>query len=526
MQQTDIFQKEYIIMTQSRKYCQSNESEKIKMEQALINACKSGKIHTIKKMLSLGVPPDTRVDNIRKQTVAMLIPYVFLHKQKFLQCRHNFYDQETILSLLVDYGANLMLTDAFGISVLHHFAGGCDLDALMFLLENIGENINYRNENGGNTALHYICCSQRKSVAIMRTLLKYGANPNIKNSNGNTPLHMCSNRRLTNLIQLLIEYRADVNIQNNFGETPLHYTCFYFCRNINETHSIIHPKDDSQYIDENDTMTKETVILLLRNGAKIGIPNIYGRTVLHTYIGSLSHSFVRFNCGLFEHDKQMKVFCKCNNLQMLEIFLEIYKHDYDHNCFNMVLSSDSGKTPLHCLYESRCVHETHDFLFFLRGANPNLKTWHGLTPFETMRQRIFTWRRNYIPEKILIRTLTRHIQAGFDLNNLSAPGRGYLASNVAFCKNINLVHLIHSSGYAFVAESREQFREWNNDESFWQEALKIEMTPLPLQRLAANVIRISMKPNAIVGVKQIRLPQTLLSYITFDFNENELSPYN
>ena len=510
-------------MTKPRKYCQSNKTEQLKMEQSLINACKSGKVQTLKKMLSLGVPPDTRMENIRKQTVAMLIPYVFLHKRKSLQCRHNFYDQETILSLLVDYGANLMLTDAFGMSVLHHFAGGCDLDTLVILLENIGGDINYRNENGGNTALHYICCSQTKSVSIMRTLLKYGADPNIQNSNGNTPLHLCANRRLTKLIQLLIEYSADVNIQNNFGETPLHYTCFYFCLDVKETHSIIHPKDESRYIEENDSMTKETIILLLQNGAKLDIPNIYGRTIMHTYIASLSHSYVRFACGIKESDKQMNVFCKCNNHQMLEVFLEIYKHNYNNGTFNMPPSSRSHETPLHCLYESGCINETHDFFFFLRGANPNIKDLQGFTPFERMRQRMFTWRRSNIQNKFFMRTLILNIQAGFDLHNLSKQGRRYFASDVIYCRDADIVKIIISSGYTFVTENRAQFRQSHGVENFWHEAFTIEMTPRPLQRLTANVIRILAKPNAIVGLRDIGLPKNLLSYITFNFKEDELS---
>ena len=512
-------------MTKFRKYHKSNESEKLQMEQTLLVACKSGKIHTLKKMLALGVPPNTRTDNIRKQTTTMLIPYDFVweHRRSLL-CKRYFYDQETILSLLVDYGADLRMTDAFGMSVLHHFVGGCDLDALVFLLENIGDHINYRNENGGNTALHYICCSQRKSVAIMRTLLKYGADPNIQNSNGNTPLHLCANRRLPKLIQLLVEYNADVNIQNNFGETPLHYTGFFFYYNHKETHSIIHPKSRSKYIEETDTKTKETVLMLLQNGAKMGIPNIYGRTVLHTFIESLSYSSAQFNCGLYEHDKQKKIFCKCNNHQMLEIFLDIYKHGYDDDSFNMALSSCSGKTPLHCLYESHCINERHDLFFLLKGANPNIKNWHGFTPFEIVRQR--TFQRINTPPRVFIRTLTLHIQAGFDLHNLSEPGRGYFASKVAYYKNINLVQLILSTGYTFVAESRARFVELNHDESFWQEALTIEMTLLPLQRLAANVIRILAMPNAIVGLKEIGLPPNLFSYITFDFTENELSLYD
>ena len=39
-------------------------------------------------------------------------------------------------------------------------------------------------------------------------------------------------------------------------------------------------------------------------------------------------------------------------------------------------------------------------------------------------------------------------------------------------------------------------------------------TPLPLQRQAANVIRTSLKPNTVAGLKQLQLPTRLESYIT------------
>jgi len=57
-------------------------------------------------------------------------------------------------------------------------------------------------------------------VDIFRRILDSGISPDIRDFNGNTPLHNMP--LISELIQLLIEYNADVNAQNGRGETPLH----------------------------------------------------------------------------------------------------------------------------------------------------------------------------------------------------------------------------------------------------------------------------------------------------------------
>ena len=49
-------------------------------------------------------------------------------------------------------------------------------------------------------------------------LIANGANVNVKNNYGETPLHKVDNQKVA---ALLISHGANVNAKNNYGETPL-----------------------------------------------------------------------------------------------------------------------------------------------------------------------------------------------------------------------------------------------------------------------------------------------------------------
>jgi ankyrin repeat protein len=59
---------------------------------------------------------------------------------------------------------------------------------------------------------------------IVRLLLAWRANANIKDDNGNTPLHITTSATIA---RFLIEHGADVNAYNRLRQTPLHAAAFY-----------------------------------------------------------------------------------------------------------------------------------------------------------------------------------------------------------------------------------------------------------------------------------------------------------
>lgn len=90
-------------------------------------------------------------------------------------------------------------------------------------------------DKDGNTALHYASTLNHNGLGDIITLfLQCGANPNIVNSRGQTPLHLLLHNRhassfpfYRDLVLLLLRHEADVNIQTNSGCTPLHLAVYH-----------------------------------------------------------------------------------------------------------------------------------------------------------------------------------------------------------------------------------------------------------------------------------------------------------
>ncbi len=115
-----------------------------------------------------------------------------------------------------------------------------------------GADVNVKN-NYGNTPL--IWASDTRQTEIVKLLLEYGADANAKNNNGNTPLHCASIYGYTEIVKLLLEYGADANAKDNDVWTPL------FCAS-GEGHT-------------------EIVKLLLEHGAGVNVKDKYGWTALY-----------------------------------------------------------------------------------------------------------------------------------------------------------------------------------------------------------------------------------------------------
>ncbi|HTG39850.1 ankyrin repeat domain-containing protein [Sphingomonas sp.] len=79
--------------------------------------------------------------------------------------------------------------------------------------------INTRDRVNGEGALHIV--TKRNDPVYLRFLLQKGANPNIGDSRGETPMLMAVASGFGEGIDILIRYKADVDAANSAGETPL-----------------------------------------------------------------------------------------------------------------------------------------------------------------------------------------------------------------------------------------------------------------------------------------------------------------
>ena len=112
-------------------------------------------------------------------------------------------------------------------------------------------------DSGGNTALHY--ASYHSHVKCAKLLLKYKASIDLQNKYGNTALVWASRDARVECTELLLKHKADPNIQNVVGRTALHEASRYG--------------------------HVECVKLLLKYGADLNIHDIYGNIALHFAIG-------------------------------------------------------------------------------------------------------------------------------------------------------------------------------------------------------------------------------------------------
>jgi len=79
--------------------------------------------------------------------------------------------------------------------------------------------VNTRDITSGEGALHIV--ARRGDETYLRFLLQKGADPNLKDGRGNTPLLIAVNAGHESLIPILTAARANVNLGNGAGETPL-----------------------------------------------------------------------------------------------------------------------------------------------------------------------------------------------------------------------------------------------------------------------------------------------------------------
>jgi ankyrin repeat protein len=79
--------------------------------------------------------------------------------------------------------------------------------------------INTRDVTTGEGAVHIV--AKRGDETYLRYLLQKGADPNMRDGRGNTPMVLAVNGGHASLIPVLVAGKANINLANGSGETPL-----------------------------------------------------------------------------------------------------------------------------------------------------------------------------------------------------------------------------------------------------------------------------------------------------------------
>uniref|UniRef100_A0ABD2WG24 Uncharacterized protein n=1 Tax=Trichogramma kaykai TaxID=54128 RepID=A0ABD2WG24_9HYME len=315
------------------------------------------------------------------------------------------------VELLLRRGANLNLANNEGLTTLRMICDrGYDDDLVnIFFTVNDGKHqrlqVNVL-DKFGNAPLHYALVFHRGTMAAL--LLKNGANPNLANKDGSTPLHIiCQNvydnkdflkmlfefsndkfqpvqidtrdklggntplhlaikKKHKNMAEFLLRRGADPNSANAQGFTSLHFISqnyrndnwpkkfFEICRDVQQTLEVDAqnnlgktPLHLALALESDD---KEVAEILLTNGANPNLADSRGFTPLH-------------------------VICDQRDDEWLELFFKI--NDDRHQAVQVNAQNNLGNTPLH-LAVTYYTEATK--LLLRKGANPNLANVEGLTP--------------------------------------------------------------------------------------------------------------------------------------------------
>ena len=128
--------------------------------------------------------------------------------------------QLAIVDLLIDSGYEINLRDWYVLVG----QGPKRFDTLVkgFLAKGWDINARQKHRRGMWTPLHWV--AQRGLTNGVACLLANGADPNVTDDKGQTPLHFIAQKGVgKNQVELLIEHGADLNARDDAGQTPLDY---------------------------------------------------------------------------------------------------------------------------------------------------------------------------------------------------------------------------------------------------------------------------------------------------------------
>lgn len=123
--------------------------------------------------------------------------------------------------ILIAHGADPNAPDSFGDTPLHYAAIRHFPELCIFLIK-AGADPN-RKGQGGLTALGHAVCgaNDKESLEAVSVLLAMGADPNIADRNGDTPLHVAASGGHVGIFRELLLANASLAIPNRHGRTPM-----------------------------------------------------------------------------------------------------------------------------------------------------------------------------------------------------------------------------------------------------------------------------------------------------------------
>lgn len=121
--------------------------------------------------------------------------------------------------------------------------------------------VNTRDITSGDTGLHVVVA--RGDALWIRFLLQRGADPNIRNKKGLTPLQLATSLSFTDGVEALVKGGANVNVGDQTGETPL--IAAVHARNVGLVRLLLEKGADPDHNDNSGRSARDYMELMSGN---------------------------------------------------------------------------------------------------------------------------------------------------------------------------------------------------------------------------------------------------------------------
>ena len=199
----------------------------------------------------------------------------------------------TILKMLLKAGANVCATYNDGDTCLKAASGNGHTETVRYLVGLKEVDVNHT-ADGGETALHHAVIRNNEShPEVVQVLIDAGADIEIKNGNGRSPLHTASRFGKLGTVKMLVRAGAGVRVADNDGDTCLTLAAYF--GHTETVRYLVGLPDVEVNHEENDSFTalhfavqegrRDVVEVLIDAGADIDARTSEGCAPLHYACG-------------------------------------------------------------------------------------------------------------------------------------------------------------------------------------------------------------------------------------------------
>ena len=300
-----------------------------------------------------------------------------------LACRNG--HRNTIKYLLTHGKCNPNLRDIDGNTPLHLACFVGDLEIVKLTIDSVDPDVTNNDER---TCLHMAYRNGHKTT--VKWLLNHGkCNPNLRDKDGNTPLHFacyvgdldivkliidsvdpdvtnnkkrtglhlaCRKGHKTTVKWLLIHVKCNPNLRDIDGNTPLHFACYVGDLDIVK---LIIDSVDPDVTDVTNNKKRTGLHLACRKGHKT------------TFKWLLTHVKCNPNLRDIDGNTPLHLACYVGDLEIVKLIIETSTADPN-------VTNKHCETPLHLAYV-KCHESIAEYLLTVAKCNPCLRDGNGIT---------------------------------------------------------------------------------------------------------------------------------------------------